>query len=135
MRQMLSLATSIAFATAAFWAPAVVLAQDGIVIAPEELPSTAPAETVEISVSNLMGTPVVGATGGDLGQISDIIIDGETGRVTRLIISKGGIAGFFDKKIAVDPDSVRLVPVDGRIVAAGLTPDEIDRYAGAGGGN
>lgn len=135
MRRMFVLIAGIALSTTAFLSPAAVLAQDEIVVAPQETPATVPTDAVEISVSNLMGTPVVDATGGDLGQVSDVIIDAETGRVARLIISKGGIGGFFDEKVAVDVNSVRLVPVDGRIVAAGLTPDEIEGYSRAGAGN
>jgi sporulation protein YlmC with PRC-barrel domain len=120
-------------AVVALWSSGAALAEDGIRIVPQGLPAIVPTDTVEISISNLMGTPVVDATGADLGQIADVIVDGETGRVARLVISKGGIAGFFDSKVAVDASAVRLVPVDGRIVATGLTPDEVQRYSGAAG--
>lgn len=131
MQQIFGSVTRIA--VVALWSSGAALAQEGVLIAPQDLPAIVPTDTVEISISNLMGTPVVDATGADLGQIADVIVDGETGRVARLVISKGGIAGFFDSKVAVDAGSVRLIPVDGRIVATGLTPDEVQRYSGAAG--
>lgn len=135
MRQMFGLIAPVAVGVVALWSPVSVLAQDEIAVPPAELPPTVPTDAVEISISNLLGTPVVDATGADLGQIADVIIDADTGLIARLIISTGGIAGFFDKKVAVDPASVRLVPVDGRIVASGLTPDEIEVYSRLAEGN
>ncbi|WP_230534402.1 PRC-barrel domain-containing protein [Microvirga roseola] len=134
MQQTLVLIVRTAAILALSHASALAQEDKGIAIAPGELPPTAPAAGVEISASNLMGTPVVSATGASLGQVADVIIDGNTGRVIRLVISKGGIAGFFDDKVAIEASAVRLLPVEGKIVAPGLTPDEIERIANSGGG-
>lgn len=108
-------------------------AQDGeIFVGPGHWPPLAPAEIAEISASGLIETPVVSATGADLGQVADVIIDAETRRVIRIVISRGGVAGFFEDVVAVEADAIRLAPADGRIVAPGLTPDEIERLSGPG---
>ncbi|WP_162937886.1 PRC-barrel domain-containing protein [Indioceanicola profundi] len=87
-----------------------------------------PTEEAEISASDLMGKPVIDAAGDSLGQVADIIIT-TTGQVKRLVISRGGVWGIGDEVVAIDFKTVRLLPAEGKILAEGLTKDEIERHA------
>src|SRR3546814_10726253 len=78
-----------------------------------------------------MGKQVVDALGDTLGQVSDVILDPETGRVIRLIISRGGVWGIGDDVVAIALDAVEFSPRESTIIAPGLTQSEIERYSGS----
>ena len=48
-----------------------------------------------------IGVNVIGADGDDLGNVQDIVLDRDEGRVAYLIVSYGGILGVGDKRFAV----------------------------------
>jgi len=69
-----------------------------------------------LSASTIKGDDVVNAQGEDLGNIDDLMIDLERGRVAYAVLSFGGFLGMGDKLFAipweamtVDQDNKRLV--------------------------
>lgn len=53
----------------------------------------APADQVE-STSKLIGNPVNGQQGEEIGKISNIIVDPESGQIGYAVVSSGGMAGM-----------------------------------------
>lgn len=62
------------------------------------------------SVEKLMGKDVVGSDGEKIGEISDVILDPQSGQARQLVISSGGFLGIGEKQIAVDFQSAQPVP-------------------------
>lgn len=54
-----------------------------------------------LSASTLIGDDVKNSAGEDLGQIEDIMIDIDTGRIAYAVLSFGGFLGIGDKLFAV----------------------------------
>lgn len=80
---------------------------------------------VEVSADDMMGRPVMGTDGQQLGEVSDVIVDPETMEMRRLVIDSGGFLGFGAKKIALDRDQVEIRPEEG-IMARELTREDIE---------
>lgn len=59
-------------------------------------------------VGTLTGYRVINPAGDDLGQIEDIVIDMESGRVAYAVLSFGGFLGFGDKFFAIPWEVLRL---------------------------
>lgn len=70
------------------------------------------------SAHKLMGRAVNGSNGEKLGDISDFVIDSQSGRIPYVVVSSGGVLGIGD--------TLRLVP------AASLTPGVENTSASAG---
>jgi sporulation protein YlmC with PRC-barrel domain len=70
------------------------------------------------SAHKLMGRAVNGSNGEKLGDISDFVIDSQSGRIAYAVVSSGGVLGIGD--------TLRLVP------AAALTPGVENTSASAG---
>jgi sporulation protein YlmC with PRC-barrel domain len=87
--------------------------------------STSMGSGVEVSADDMMGRPVIGSDGQQLGEVSDVIVDPETKEMRRLVIDSGGFLGFGAKTIALDRDQVEIRPQEG-IIANGLTREDID---------
>ena len=51
--------------------------------------------------SDTIGANVVGANGENLGNVEDIVLDRNENRIAYVIVSYGGVLGFFDKHFAV----------------------------------
>ena len=49
--------------------------------------------------ANIIGVPVRNPEGEDLGQIEEVVIDLETGRVAYLVVSFGGFLGMGEKLV------------------------------------
>lgn len=60
-----------------------------------------------IRASQLTGLNIVNPEGESLGQVDDIVLDGQTGRVRYLAVSYGGFLGFGDKLFAVPYEAFR----------------------------
>lgn len=59
-------------------------------------------------VSDLMNMEVVNQTGEDVGDVKDIVLDAQTGRVRYLAMSVGGVLGIGDKLFAVPWQAFRI---------------------------
>jgi sporulation protein YlmC with PRC-barrel domain len=70
--------------------------------------------------SKLIGADVENPQGQDLGDIKDVIIDGQTGRVAYVVIAFGGLMGLGDKYFAVPFEALRAEP--------GQKPGDRERY-------
>jgi sporulation protein YlmC with PRC-barrel domain len=74
-------------------------------------------------IENILGREIYSATGEDMGQIVDVLVD-QKGQVRAAIIDFGGFLGVGTRKIAVDWRAIQFVPKSNRIVLA-LTRDEV----------
>jgi len=84
--------------------------------AAEASPSTAtPASGPEMRMSKLIGANVVDPSGKALGEVKDVIVDTNTGRVHYAVLSFGGFLGIGDKLFAMPLSSVK-VDGQGRLV-------------------
>ena len=63
--------------------------------------SDAAASMQEVRASKLLGRAVRASGGGNLGKISDLIVDSSNGRVHYAVLSVGGFLGMGDKQFAV----------------------------------
>jgi sporulation protein YlmC with PRC-barrel domain len=70
--------------------------------------------------SKLIGADVENPQGQDLGDIKDVVIDGQTGRVAYVVIAFGGLMGLGDKYFAVPFEALRAEP--------GQKPGDRERY-------
>jgi sporulation protein YlmC with PRC-barrel domain len=69
------------------------------------------ASTGVASVDKLMGKDVVGKDGDKLGDVEDVILDAN-GRAQQLVLSRGGLLGINEKKVAIDFTQVQSRPDD-----------------------
>lgn len=60
-----------------------------------------------IRASQLTGMNIVNSRGENVGEIYDVVLDGETGRVRYLAVTYGGFLGFGDKLFAVPYEAFR----------------------------
>ncbi|WP_107038019.1 PRC-barrel domain-containing protein [Brumimicrobium mesophilum] len=63
-----------------------------------------------LSSSTLVGTSVENATGDNLGQIEDLMINWKEGKVAYAVLSFGGFLGIGDKYFAVPLESFKTSP-------------------------
>ncbi|MFC2926354.1 PRC-barrel domain-containing protein, partial [Hyphobacterium vulgare] len=69
-----------------------------------------------LSSSSISNDGVVNATGDELGQIEDLMIDPVTGRVDYAVLSFGGFLGIGDKYFAVPFDQLAVDRENKRMV-------------------
>jgi sporulation protein YlmC with PRC-barrel domain len=86
---------------------------------------TAAAEGEPVSADDMMGRSVAGSDGEDLGEVSDVVVDSETGKIQQLIVASGGFLGIGDKTVAIAFEEVEIRP-EGGIVAQNLTQQDIE---------
>jgi sporulation protein YlmC with PRC-barrel domain len=67
---------------------------------------------MSLSASTMIGDDVQNRAGEDLGQIEEIMLDVNEGRVSYAVLSFGGFLGIGDKLFAVPWDALRLDPDD-----------------------
>jgi sporulation protein YlmC with PRC-barrel domain len=67
-----------------------------------------PVMLSEISARDLLGAPVYGGNDEDLGEISDIILDGE-GNANAFVVDVGGFLGIGEKPIAVSFEELEIM--------------------------
>jgi sporulation protein YlmC with PRC-barrel domain len=60
-----------------------------------------------IRASQLTGMNIVTSTGEDVGEIHDVVLDGQTGRIQYLAVTYGGFLGIGDKLFAVPYEAFR----------------------------
>jgi hypothetical protein len=61
-----------------------------------------------LSAGTMIGDPVRNATGDDLGEIKELMIDTDTGHIAYAVLSFGGFLGIGDKLFAVPWDALGL---------------------------
>jgi sporulation protein YlmC with PRC-barrel domain len=78
---------------------------------------------VQIEANSLIGSPVRGQDGKDLGKVSKLMIDPSDGRVTTVIISSGGTLGMGGKELAMPWSAMKLArDQDARVVVTVQQP-------------
>lgn len=79
--------------------------------------------------SHLIGMEVRNAQHEDLGEIQDLVVDLQTGRITYAVLSVGGFLGIGEKYIAVPPSAFSYSPTDKKLI---LNADKPKLTAAAG---
>lgn len=69
-----------------------------------------------LSATTIIGDNVVNGHGEDLGEIKDLMIDLNLGRIRYAVLSFGGILGIGDKLFAVPFEALELDPENERFV-------------------
>lgn len=69
-----------------------------------------------LSASTICGDPVVNDAGENLGQIEELMIDLENGRVAYAVLSFGGFLGIADKLFAIPFEALELDAPNHRFV-------------------
>ncbi|CAN5763324.1 hypothetical protein BH23PSE1_BH23PSE1_15890 [soil metagenome] len=97
-----------------------------------EEPADGPTETLITSQapSELRGDWIIGTTVNSpqdetIGQVQDLIIDEEAGKVTAAVLSVGGFLGIGAKNIAVNWDELQI-DFDGQEIVLNLTREEAE---------
>lgn len=67
-------------------------------------------DTKVLSASSMMGDKVVNSKGENLGDIKELMIDLDSGRVAYAVLSFGGMLGMGDKLFAIPFKSLQLRP-------------------------
>jgi sporulation protein YlmC with PRC-barrel domain len=65
-------------------------------------------ESGAMESSKLVGTKVKNEAGKDVGEIDQLIVDSSNGKVSHVVIGKGGIAGVGEQKIVLGWSDVKL---------------------------
>src|SRR4029453_6991757 len=60
---------------------------------------------------DIIGTRIKNAEGKDLGEVDQLLIDPSSGKVTRVVIGVGGLAGVGEKKVVVPWSELKFAPV------------------------
>jgi sporulation protein YlmC with PRC-barrel domain len=69
-----------------------------------------------LSASTICGDAVVNADGEDLGQIEELMVDLDNGRIAYAVLSFSGFLGIGDKLFAIPFDALRLDAENQRFV-------------------
>jgi hypothetical protein len=98
--------------------------------APPESPAPAPGPPTttvlhQDEIQGLLGKPVQGGAGEDMGHIVNVIVD-RTGQARAVVIDFGGFLGVGSRKIAVDWNALHFAP-DGKrdVISLDLTKDQV----------
>src|SRR3546814_10345473 len=73
----------------------------------------------------MVGRNVIGADGQPLGKVADVVVDPETGQMSRLVIESGGFLGIGAKTVAVDLAEADIRPEEG-IFLSSMTQADIE---------
>jgi sporulation protein YlmC with PRC-barrel domain len=74
----------------------------------------------EIRASKLVGTKVVNAANETIGDINEVILNGD-GRVAALVVGVGGFLGMGEHDVALDFKSVRIETDNSAMTNSGAT--------------
>lgn len=69
-----------------------------------------------LSSGSLSGDDVVNAQGEDLGNIKDLMIDTQTGKIEYAVLSFGGFLGLGDKYFAIPYNQMHVDAAEKRVV-------------------
>jgi len=92
-------------------------------VLPESTLSQAAQAPQKVSFTELIGVDVYGQNGNKLGDVSDVILDPQSGAATAVILNRGGVLGIGAKQIALD--YTLLDTSGGRVVAQQITEDQV----------
>lgn len=79
----------------------------------------------ELRLDWITGTNVKSPDGETIGDINDVIVDGETGELTAAVLSVGGFLGIGSKQIAVDWSKLKI-DYDANEISSDLTREEAE---------
>ena len=79
----------------------------------------------ELRVDWITGTTVTSPDGETIGNVNDLILDGETGELTAAILSVGGFLGIGAKQIAVNWSELQI-DYDANEISMNLTREEAE---------
>ncbi len=79
------------------------------------------AQQALVDAYSIVGSPVKGADGKDLGKINQIMVDPKDGRIVYAVVAVGGIGmlgvGVGEKLVAVPWTAVKLTQGQGKFIA------------------
>jgi sporulation protein YlmC with PRC-barrel domain len=61
-----------------------------------------------MEASKLIGTKVKNDAGKDMGEIDQLIVDSSSGKVSQVVVGRGGVAGVGEQKVVLDWSDVKL---------------------------
>lgn len=79
----------------------------------------------ELRIDWITGTTVEAPDGTDIGSISDLIVDGDTGELKAAVVGVGGFLGIGQKNIALPWEDLSI-NYDAREITSDLTREEAD---------
>jgi sporulation protein YlmC with PRC-barrel domain len=82
-----------------------------------------------LSAGTLVGDPVMNETGEHLGQLEEIMLDLDSGRVAYAVISFGGILGLGNKFFAIPWQALR-VDTDAHAVVVNVSRELLEQAPG-----
>ena len=82
-----------------------------------------------LSCSTLTGDAVRNAAGEDLGEIEDIMIDIDTGRIAYAVLSFGGILGMGGKLFAIPWEALQISKEEHKFIL-NVSKDMLERAPG-----
>ncbi len=85
--------------------------------------------TRALSASTITGDPVKNTNGDDLGNIEEIVIDLDSGRVAYTVLAAGGFLGLGEKFFAIPWDMVS-VDMDNKEVILDIDKDLLEKAPG-----
>ncbi|ACI99065.1 PRC-barrel domain-containing protein [Rhodospirillum centenum] len=90
--------------------------------------STAGSATADrTSAEKLMGKTVVDASGEELGEVKDVVMDANTGEARQIVISSGGFLGIGAKDIAVPFQQAQIQQGSEELTVSGLTRNQVEQ--------
>ena len=87
-----------------------------------------PAKDMLWRANESIGANVIDANGEELGRVEDIVLDRRESRIAYLIVSYGGLLGFWDKHFAV-PWQAFGQTADGKL-SLGINPEQLKSAPG-----
>lgn len=82
-----------------------------------------------LGASTIEGTAVQNAAGEDLGEINEIMIDMEKGRIAYAVLSFGGFLGMGDKLFAIPWEALGIGP-EGDLFILNVPREKLDTAPG-----
>ena len=82
-----------------------------------------------LSCSTLTGDAVRNVAGEDLGEIEDIMIDIDTGKIAYAVLSFGGILGMGDKLFAIPWEALQISQEEHRFIL-NVSKDMLEKAPG-----
>jgi uncharacterized protein YjbJ (UPF0337 family)/sporulation protein YlmC with PRC-barrel domain len=79
-------------------------------------PAASPSHPRVMAVGTFTGSRVINPVGEDLGQIEDMVVDLESGRIAYAVLSFGGFLGFGNKLFAIPWEALKLSSQDDEFI-------------------
>ena len=85
--------------------------------------------TTALSSNTLIGDPVRNPAGEELGEVKEIMLDLDSGRVAYVVMASGGLLGMGDSYFAI-PWSMLTVDTDDKAVVVDVDKETIENAPG-----